>query len=437
MNPSTKPGRQNGAATLVVVMVLFLVMAMMAAYGNRNIVFEQRISSNYYRANLAFETAEAGIEWTLGMLNGDNVDQQCRSSGAAGSRFRTRYARIDTTTWGVTTLPGIASVTGYANCAQTGGAGGWVCSCPDNGMTALTYLNPAASANSLQSSFVMMLVMQPVANPLKPGIMRVRSRSCTSGSFSACANATSVMNNQVGEADVLVDIALVSALKNPPASPLTVKGALTVDVNGIGLHNTDPRTNGLLLTSGRPVPPLDESRLDGLPGSAMSVQQLIIADDMKLRNASTELMFTMFTGMPPNSYRDQPAMRMINCPAAGDCSAVLLAAYNTGVRMAWVAGPLTLSNNVVLGTAEDPMVIVSTGNLALTGPLRVSGMVYTLGDAVWNNPGGALSMIQGVLLVDGDLAVTGRADVWYHGGVINQLRNASGSYVRVPGSWWN
>ena len=56
----TPAGTQRGAATLVIVMVLFLVMAMMAAFANRNLMFEQRIASNYYRAGLSHEVAEAG-----------------------------------------------------------------------------------------------------------------------------------------------------------------------------------------------------------------------------------------------------------------------------------------------------------------------------------------------------------------------------------------
>ena len=54
----TQREQQRGAATLVVVMVLFLIMALLAAYANRSLVFEQRIANGYYRASLAQEMAE-------------------------------------------------------------------------------------------------------------------------------------------------------------------------------------------------------------------------------------------------------------------------------------------------------------------------------------------------------------------------------------------
>src|SRR4051812_22686104 len=86
--------RQGGAATLVVVMVLFFIMAMMAAFANRNLIFEQRIASNYYRSGVALEVADAGGEWALGRLNGSNIDAACTAAGNPTSSFRQRYLDI-------------------------------------------------------------------------------------------------------------------------------------------------------------------------------------------------------------------------------------------------------------------------------------------------------------------------------------------------------
>ena len=65
------PGR--GMAALTVVMILFFVMALVAAYTNRNLLFEQRISANSYRSNRALEAADAGVEWTVAMLNAGRI----------------------------------------------------------------------------------------------------------------------------------------------------------------------------------------------------------------------------------------------------------------------------------------------------------------------------------------------------------------------------
>ena len=45
----------RGAATLIVVMLLFFIMSMVAAYTSRNLIFEQRTSANQYRSSQAFE----------------------------------------------------------------------------------------------------------------------------------------------------------------------------------------------------------------------------------------------------------------------------------------------------------------------------------------------------------------------------------------------
>jgi Tfp pilus assembly protein PilX len=58
---------QRGVATLIVVLVLFFVVSLVAAYTNRNLIFEQRTASNQYRSTQALEAAEAGLEWAISM----------------------------------------------------------------------------------------------------------------------------------------------------------------------------------------------------------------------------------------------------------------------------------------------------------------------------------------------------------------------------------
>ena len=71
------PAPQRGAAALIVVLLLFFVISLVAAYAGRNLIFEQRTSTNQYRATQAFEAAEAGLEWAVAMLNGGRVTAEC------------------------------------------------------------------------------------------------------------------------------------------------------------------------------------------------------------------------------------------------------------------------------------------------------------------------------------------------------------------------
>ena len=60
---------ERGVATVPVVLILLLGLAIMGLYANRGLVFEQRTAANQARATQAFEIAEAGLGWALAMLN--------------------------------------------------------------------------------------------------------------------------------------------------------------------------------------------------------------------------------------------------------------------------------------------------------------------------------------------------------------------------------
>jgi Tfp pilus assembly protein PilX len=92
-----RPGANaRGAATLTVVMILFFILAMVAAYTNRTLIVDQRASANNMRGAMAMEAAEAGIEWALMHLNGPRATQTCDSSDQqADLEFRTRYLTLN------------------------------------------------------------------------------------------------------------------------------------------------------------------------------------------------------------------------------------------------------------------------------------------------------------------------------------------------------
>jgi hypothetical protein len=426
------PRAERGAATLVVVMVLFLVMAMMAAFANRNMVFEQRIASNYYRAGVALETAEAGAEWALSMLNGLNINQVCLADNSVTDRFRDRYLTISPSTRVVSPPPVPANTPPrpiLADCVHSE-LQGWVCNCPSAAWVAPA--TPPAVAGNMQPSFIVTFY-SPVDN--RAGNIRIQSTGCTSSVAMNCAGDTASSDLTLARSIVQLDAALLSALKVPPATPLTVKGTITLGANGVGLHNSDPVSNGLLLqTSQAAVPNLVEARLDTLPGTP--AQQALILGDTSLSNLpSRDKMFPLFFGMAPTRYLNQPAMREVVCPA--DCGPALAAAYASGVRLAWVKGPLDIHTTTILGTDTSPMLIVADGPVRIEAALQLTGLLYAKGDATWINTTGLPALLKGALLVQGDLEIGGIVDIWYRADVMDELKNRAGSFVRVQGSWWN
>src|SRR5688500_9579698 len=90
------PSSQRGAAALIVVVVLFFIQAMVTAYAGRNLIFEQRTSVNNQRATQAFEMAEAGLDFAVGLLSSGRVNTQCQPSpGTTQTTFRERHLAVN------------------------------------------------------------------------------------------------------------------------------------------------------------------------------------------------------------------------------------------------------------------------------------------------------------------------------------------------------
>lgn len=418
----------RGAATLIVVMMLFLVMALLAAYANRGLLFEQRIAASYARAAIAEEAAEAGIEWTLAQLNGPAIDANCKPQAVGGQRFVDKYFIVNPSDRTITLAKTSTKI--FADCTRDIANAGWTCRCQAVGAR----VKPAASGGKDITPSFGAKMSTPAT---RGGIFQLQSIGCTDSVVDNCANfgtnGLTLSQNQQGASGLYVTIALVSAVRTPPAMPLVVKGDLHLSgTGGLGLHNTDPRSSGLLFSLGGDViGSLSDSRMDSVPGTPLS--QLRIVGDLKLKGASDgNEVFKMFMGATPSRYVQHPALRIEDC--GGDCATAIETAYNAGIRMIWVDGPLAFSGNKTLGTLTDPILIAAKGNITLNDAFVINGMVATPGSLTWNNAGGT-SLINGMVLVGGDMWTSGVVDIVYQQAIANQLMNHIGSFVRVPGSW--
>ena len=126
-------GRQRGVASLFVTVVLCFAMVLAVAAAHRDVVVEEQRSANELRAAIAFEAAEAGLEWALARINDPaRIGVDCLpSTDAAAVSFRDRMIRIVVpggelapTTWSDAGTP----TTLQAACVRT--ADGWRCACP-------------------------------------------------------------------------------------------------------------------------------------------------------------------------------------------------------------------------------------------------------------------------------------------------------------------
>jgi len=431
-----RPAAQRGAAALIVVMLLFFIVSLVAAYAGRNLIFEQKTSANQYRATQAFEAAEAGLEWALAMLNGGRIDDACIPPAPVDNTlgsFRQRYLDIDADDGHYAPRLWAANLTrGRPSCVQSDT--GWNCSCPTG--TAPTPLIPAGTAT--RPAF---RVCFEALNPPQPGAVRIVSTGVSTGrpSFFAqpCEEGAEGTDGDAA-ATVSVVVALSSALPAPPMAALTVVGDLWVYVPptptppGLALVNTDPQANGLTVNYGRSltVGPY-EPALITVAGS--SVSRSSIHDPDGLGAQSAEELFKSTFRMHPDVYKRQPAAVVLN-GCASPCSDVLQQAVlgNPG-RVVWVNGDLGLYSELDLDAVDPPALIVATGNVNIFGRARIRGVLVGLGRI---DNYAADTRVHGAVIGAGDIRNYGAStSIEYDAAVLKQLRLASGSLVRVPGSW--
>jgi len=419
--------QQRGAATIVVVMVLFLVMALLAAYANRSMLFEQRMASSYVRASLSQEAAEGGMEWLLSQLNGTAIDGACKPVASGGQRFVDRYLQINAADRTITPLAG--NKTDTIDCASDPAQRGWACRCPDPSVDRVE-ATATAPGDQPPSSFV----IHTLTPGTRAGTMLVRMLSCTDSVVDNCLRETlSISQAQLGRTKSSVLVGLIGAVRNPPASPLVVRGGISSSGAGLGLHNTDTRSNGMLVTYGGSWSGRIDDRLQSVPGTATNQ---VVTQDATLAspNVTADRLFQMYLGATASGYQRYPALRPLQCDAA-DCGAAIQTAYDAGQRILWVNGPMTISSNLVLGSIDSPLLVVATGDITLMGAFQFNGMLATLGNLNWTNASGAMSLVNGMVLVGGDMQTAGGVDIVYQQTVADQLRNRIGSFVRVEGGW--
>jgi len=423
----------RGAASLIVVMVLFFLLSLVAAYTGRNLIFEQRTSVNQFRAVQAFEAAEAGVEWALAMLNGGRIVDNCLEVGAttAQTTFRHRYLRIDPDTGIVTPRLTNAGAMLTPSCVFDGT--NWVCSCPTNGAPALAAPLGAAVYPAFRIRFV-------TTSVVRPGVIGIEAQGCTRLD-NACLDFPATAVESEGRALVSAYVVLKPALAAPPAAALTVLGNVAAGAV-VNAYNTEADRGGLAIHVGNPGGGVINTAafvLRGPAGTAPGAAAVLTDGSLTALNDAPSRVFPTLLGMWPNTYREQPAAIAFTCPAV-DCRAALAnqAALNPG-RIFWVVGDLTLDTAGDVGSlpapadpsVAGPVMLVVTGRVRFTTPgVRVFGFIYSQ-DGDWLGNG----QIQGAAFIEGNLGATAAPTINVVGSVMDSMRMQNGSFVRLPGSW--
>lgn len=431
--PATASRRPRGVAALTVVMVLFFVMAMVAAYTNRNLIFEQRIATNSYRANRALEAADAGVEWTVAMLNGGRIDANCApSTNVADTDFRRRY-HTDAppnvngeggydVVWG-----NVSNDRVYPACVNRVGV--LSCICPTMGAATPAF---GGVGDGLGSAFRIEF-LRP-GNAVRPGAIEFAARGCASvgeGASACTAQTHTTLPNVDGLSGALTTVGLVRALPVPPIAALTAGSTITAAA--LRAVNSDPAT-GLAVHAGAAIePPAANVVYVGPAGSSADPRLQNDPALSALRVEANDGWFRKMFGMDPTTYQRQPAVIRVDCTA--NCNLAALTATLDGFprNPIWVTGNLDIDTATDIGSAADPVMLIVTGQLTVSGNARITGFVHA-NSIVWAATA-ANAEVRGAMVATTTFNAAGLATLAYDRPLLDLISLRYGSFVRTPGSW--
>ena len=407
-------------------MVLFFIMALVAAYASRNLIFEQKTSANTYRSTQAREATEAAIEWVVMQLNAGRISATCEpSANVNDTTFRQRYLTLqddgifNTKKW----VSNGAEAQLIPSCVRD--QNGWACSCPAGA-------NPSPVVPALQPAPAFALKFELIG---QPGLVSMHADGCSGpGSAGAeCWHSTSVddgiaTTDADAKASVRAKLALVRALPVAPTAALTVGNRIQstaelVVANDDSKTGVTARAGGVIVAGSlRMIPPA------GSTGTGM------LASDAALRQlAIDDRLFVSLFGMNRFMFRRQPAAFRLACIACASSDIETAVAGQPG-RILWVSGDVDLNNTTTLGSAAEPVFLVVDGTLTVSATVTFNGLLYAR-DFVWTAPAGAV--IVGAAVVENDFSATTEARVAYQAAMLGLIQRGHGSFVRVPGSWWD
>lgn len=424
---------QSGAATLAVVMVLFFVVSLVAAYAGRNIIFEQRTSTNQAQGTVAFEAAEAGLEWAMSMLNSPRITDACLPSvSPADQTFRERYLDIDAITGNITPKASALPRGKRAACSIDGTSISCTCVASD-----ADPVLPSATSGLLPT-FVVRFVTLANPAPTRPGIVRVEVKGCTRPD-TACLTTFPAPNPAVCQGTVCAMAALTPGLKSPPVAAITARGSVD-GTTALEVYNTvfnpTTRSEGITIHAGTatsPVPPAPPAwALQGKPGTPAD-RTLFVPDPALADPAFTaDRMFAASFGVWRETYWQQPGAVKLACAGGCNAAAVRSAATMNPGRVLLADGDVALDDGVDIGTLTDPIVLVVKGNLTFSGGTTLYGFVYA---ETANWAGSGAGTIRGAAVAENNLSGGGGFKVVYEPTVLDSLYRRTGSFVRAPASW--
>lgn len=428
----------QGLAALLSVMIIFMVLALVAAYMNRHLLIDQKLSASALRSNRAVQAAEAGVDWTLTMLNGGRIDEQCELTDVGAlDDFRERYLEVYDSVGRYRVVEPPGSAARFTGCRL--GETGSDCVCPLT-QTAGTTLEPDAGSD--QSPAFRVSYTEPRTDADNyPGTVIVQVRGCSHAGSGAASCFSPSDDGLAADAVISVRMAfgLVKALPELPMATLTAAGDIDIGSATFSASNPDA-DSALVLHAGGAVVYASGSALHGPAGTPDNDASLEMQADAALAAlAANDGLFENLFRSTKTLFKRRPGVVLMDCTTTS-CDANTLATQHAQYpgRILWVEGDIALDDaptaGLALGDNAHPLLLVVNGTLTVNGPVDLTGLVYA--DTVaW---GDAAASLRGAMAVGGNFTAagfTGAVTLAYDRAVMDFIAIRYGSFVRIPGSW--
>lgn len=423
--PPARGTRERGLATMSVIVLLLAATMLALFYLNRGVVYEQRTSANQWRSTQALEAAEAGIEWANGMLNAPyDIGADCQFLTSANISFRKKYVMTE---WDDAAAPSSDIVPAVAQPACRLTSTGRVCSCPAADVADVSTIDDTGASFSV--------AFAAVAGDAEA--VRVTAWGCAATEGGTACHADNAADADAN-ARVEVILKLKPVLRAAPATPLTCGTSCTVG-GSYNITNADVPTNGMLINAGTSITTAPGVSLSTLPGQPTN--NALIGDDQSLSDLSSadpdcsnSGMFQAYFGTTIESYENAPTTKVLSCGSAADCKAALNSAYADGWRSFYFSTDLHLSGNDTLGSAADPVTLVTPNAIDINGNWTIYGLIFS-NSASFNDLGTGSATVEGAQISCAAYKNNGNGTLNYNADALKNARRFSALMVRVPGSW--
>lgn len=246
----------------------------------------------------------------------------------------------------------------------------------------------------------------------------------------------------------LIKLAPISS--SIPQNSVSSRGNVTLK-NNATVNNL---TGGTTIVSGGTVDIKNNAQTvlsSGVSSTASLTKSDVVENNSSLSGMTDTALQTLYTGMALTSFQSLAASSYTGTGSGDYTSAV---SGQTGkiiyINQGGSSGTITTGNNLTVGSATSPVIIVVIGNISLGNGLTIYGNIYATGNIdVGNN-----STVNGLIFATGNLTLSQNSTVNgavvaggtttfaannivinYSASVLNQNNQAGSLYGKINGSW--